>query len=299
MSTNSQTLAKNIALLKDKGFYNKRIPGNIPSFAKWFEISLNICLIKGKTSEENIEFTMPVTGFFRKEKDIVSFDFKYEYDPKINEVNLKLISARMGSVSRDFQIENPVFDLPHAKEIHQSLLNDLLNKPVFNDAMKNLVETGMLSRRDLHAIDNICNDQQRELQEKGYLITPPIRAFDQDHFWKKLQNKLAFAVNYPLRSPFLFTIPTSRYFNNEKSKTTFEFTYKFDPELMKIQLKSVHAHMHQIKHLQIVSGNQDLQSANWLYQTMSAQKLFKDTTEKFSKIFKKKTQAYPPGKSIS
>jgi hypothetical protein len=290
MPTNKEIITKNLSLLTDKGYFDRQImsSNNPENFTNWFEKSLNIFREDKSNTDKTIVFAIPLTNWVNKNRHLLFFDLIYEYQPKLQDVFLKSISAYIGNNLRTYDIDIIPEDIPLAKDIYNTILDDLLNKPTKHQELSRRTELIKLSDENLTAINNICKEQKEILSGKGYLFTPSRADQNYDSFTNALQEKLATIANHPTTASPFIGLRTSRYFNNDTSKTTFRLIYAVKPSPLKVSLKAVHGKIDKWNYFKIISNLGDLPTAKYVHETMASRQLFINVRNKFKKIFRRK-----------
>lgn len=191
-------------------------------FMKRLEYCFSNCIAKARHDNNKQDFFIEAYGFFDGDKDMVAFNFHYEFDPQKKDINLKSFSARMGDVKKTFFLPRNSYELPFASRVYAILREERdlqVSIPVQN-------------------VEKLVKQQDEYLKQIGYYDTlfknPP------DFIRDELKAKMTQIAAYS--SSQVQHIGISRFIHfSQYDFIRCGFNYQYDPFSSKLSLESITA----------------------------------------------------------
>ena len=258
MSLFYQTLDEHRQLLEAKGYDEKSL--GAAERDGWFmrELRSNFSLSYNQALrfDEVTDFGLKMTGFFNDNRDIVHFNFNYEFDPRTLELKIKTLAADLGSNKLTYQLKKND-DLPSSVNVYNDLA--LARKAV------------RLKNNPSSELNLIIEEQALFLDLFGYYKTvfpnPP------NYVKWELKDRLKEIVNKPSQGIKEIKIERELHLLNQ-DKMNCLFQYKYDPSLMLLNLESITARIKDVeKSFQVNRGVPTLTVENIYNDLISSNRL--------------------------
>jgi len=215
-------------LLEERGYDEIGLgsPDQPGLFMSKLEYLFSECIRKSEYNNEKQDFFIEAFGFFDNDKDVVRFNFHYEFDPGGKNIDLKSFTASMDGIKRAYLIGPNMYHLVHANNVHKSLWHE-----------RELQVSGALTVLQTD-IDKMILRQDKNLEELGYYNTmfPNPPKYIRDELRSVLEQMSA----YPNQGLQTFEISRFLHFHQYDS-TKFSFQYQFDPLRKSLHLESITA----------------------------------------------------------
>ena len=225
MSLFYQTLDEHKQLLEAKGYDEKSL--GAAEREGWFmrELTSNFSISSNHALrfDEVTDFELKMTGFFNDNRDIIHFNFNYEFDPRAMELKIKTLAADLGAHKLSYQL-NKNDDLPSSMNVY----NDLA-----------LAKKAVKSKNNPSSELNLIIEEHALFLERfGYyktlFPTPP------DYVTWELKDRLKEIVEKPSEGIKEIKIERELHLVHP-DKMNCLFQYKYDPALMLLNLESITA----------------------------------------------------------
>lgn len=228
MSEFLEILNNHRELLEERGYDEIGLgsPDQPGFFMSKLEYQFSECIRKTKYDDNKQDFFIDTYGFFNEDKDVIKFNFHYEFDPAEKNIDLKSLSASMDGIKRTFLVGPNMYHLIHANRLHKSLWHE----------RERQVSGALIVL--LPDIDKMIRVQDKYLEEMGYYNTmfpnPP------NYIRDELRETLEQVLDQPTTDNQ--TIKISRYLHfHQYNSTKFSFQYQFDPVRNSLHLEHITA----------------------------------------------------------
>lgn len=223
-------------------------------FMKKLEYFFSDCIGRARHTNDKQDFFIEAYGFFNDDKDMVAFNFHYEFDPAKKDIAIKSLSAQMNSIKKTFLLNCNSYELPPASRIHRLLV---------------LEELAVKYGTPKPDIETIIKEQYDFLQEFG--INPP-------NFLRDLRLELSKITAFPATQ--LENIEIIRYIHFDAYDfMQCSFRYQYNPGDASLQLKSIKAKRDEIEKEVLIAGTNNTVTAKQLFKTLKDEQRLKYAKE--------------------
>lgn len=242
-------------LLEDRGYDEVGLgsPEEPGLFMRKLEYLYSECIRKSEYNSEKQDFYIEAFGFFDNDKDMIRFNFHYEFNPTGKNIDLRSFSATMNGIRRTFLIGPNMYHLIHANKVHKTLCNE-----------RQLQVSGELTI-NAPDINKLVYEQDRYLEQLGYYKTwfAPKTNFIKD----ELKSTLEQLISYP--DTKMQTIGIDRYLHfDQYDSTKFSFQYQFDPVRNSLHLESITAKTDDAERTFIIQKGKPLITLHQMFATV-------------------------------
>jgi len=263
MKSFQHTIDDILSLLKERGYSEEALQAfPVPrSFKDRLSENFAVCVLNGIATNKEKGFTIPITGFFRDDKDAILVEIGFLYKPMNGDLSLNSVSGTLGALTATMSLKTPR-DLPTAGELYHQLTQraGVLksdSSKLDHDTQSMVYESAMFNRY--------------LLEEAGYL-RPLHNPFKQDWFLKGFEDRLSHHLLHShsgKTSSFVF--PFSKCIEGENFRTYFRPLFQVDtsgPQLT--SLRAIHAHTSAARVLLLIDSYGGIPPLSRLHNDLAA-----------------------------
>jgi hypothetical protein len=235
MSSFQTIIDAHLSMLKDRGYTEDALRA-FPypkTFKERITEKFAVAVLNGLMDNQEHYFTVPMTGFFRGDRDAVLIELGFHYSPHTGDFKMNGISGTLGAAKVDIPLKNPVMDLPNAADVYAWL--------VLNPG-KEIKDRKPLYAEKKAFIAMAATFNRASVEHAGYL--PPLENSSKpDWFLRAFDEKITpLFPNLATQPNPTFVLPFSKRLEGDSHRTQFRLLYQFDKENpLLADIKAVHA----------------------------------------------------------
>lgn len=235
MNSFQTAIDAHLSLLKDHGYTEDAL--NAFPYPKNLQDRMTehfaVAVLHGLMDDKQRSFSVPLTGFFREDKDTVLLEPGFTYNPRTGGFIMDRMTGTLASAKIDLPLRNPLIDLPPADDLYFKLCQ----RSIETSRHQQPLDAGQVQ-----FIDVAANFNRALLEQTGYLrrLQKPLK---QDWFMMAFEEKLAQQLRSPnaIAKP-TFVLPFSKHLDGDSYRTQLRLLYQFDRKKPALTgLKAIHA----------------------------------------------------------